>query len=190
MAANLSNAYAGAPPARHMGTRVASGVLGVAALAVGVVLVVHPETAAHTLAILVGVGFVLGGLLEIAVGWNSGHRGSALFLGALLVVAGVLAISWSGVTLWTLALITGLSLILHGIARIALAVVARAEIPGWGWLAFVGVVNVLVGVLAIAWPQATVLVLSLLLGIQVALLGLLLLAIAFTGPGARSAAAG
>ena len=98
------------------------------------------------------------------------------------MIGGVLAAAWPKVTLWTLALIVGLSLIVHGIVRIAIATTARDEIPGWGWLAFAGVVNVLLGVLAIAWPQATVLVLSLILGTQIALFGLLLLVAAFLRP--------
>jgi uncharacterized membrane protein HdeD (DUF308 family) len=179
MAAHASSPFAGTAPARHTGARVAVGLLGLAALVVGVVLLFHPVAAAHALALLVGLGFVLAGLLEMASGWASGHRVATLALGALLVVAGILAATWPRLTLATLALITGLSLIAHGVARIGLAVVARAEVQRWGWLAAVGVVNVLVGVLALAWPKATVLVLSLVLGIQVAVFGLVLLAAAF-----------
>jgi uncharacterized membrane protein HdeD (DUF308 family) len=182
MAANVSSPYAGAPPARHTGVRVAAGVLGLAALVLGIVLLFHPVSAAHALALLIGLGFVLAGLLEVAAGWSSGHRVAALLVGALLVVGGVLAAVWPHVTLWALALIVGLSLIAHGIVRIALATTLRGEVPGWGWLAFAGVVNVLVGVLAIAWPQASVLVLSLVVGIQIALFGVLLLAAAFLHP--------
>ena len=188
MAANVSSPYVGAPPARHTGLRVAVGVLGLAALVVGIVLLVHPVTAAHALALLVGLAFVVAGLLEVAVGWTSGRRIATLVLGALLVVAGILAAAWPGATLWTLVLITGLSLVVHGIARIALAVVARAETPGWGWLATAGAVNVLVGVLAVAWPEATVFVLSLVLGIQVAVFGLVLLGAAFVGSGSGASA--
>lgn len=179
MAANVSSSYAGAPPSRHTGVRVAAGLLGLAALVLGVVLLFHPVGAAHALAVLIGAGFVVAGLLEAAVAWAAGSRGSALAVGALLVIGGVLAIAWPTVTLWTLALIVGLSLIVHGVVRIALATTARAETPGWGWLAGAGVLNVLVGVLAIAWPQATVLVLSLILGIQIAVFGLLLLCASF-----------
>jgi uncharacterized membrane protein HdeD (DUF308 family) len=186
MTADVSSPYASAPPARHTGLRVAAGALGLAVLALGIVLLFHPTAAAHTLAVLVGISFVVAGLLEIAVGWGSGQRGATLAVGVLLVIGGVLAAVWPGVTLWILVLITGLSLVLHGIARIAVATSARAEIPGWGWLAAAGVVNVLVGVLAIAWPKATVLVLSVVLGIQIALFGLLLLAVAFL-PTDRSA---
>jgi uncharacterized membrane protein HdeD (DUF308 family) len=182
MAANVSSPYAGAPPARHTGARVAAGLLGLGALVVGIVLLFHPVTAAHGLALLVGLGFVLAGLLEVAAGWSSGHRVAVLVLGAVLVVAGILAAAWPGVTLRVLVLIAGLSLIGHGLAQLGLAVAARREIPTWGWMAFAGAVNLLVGALAIAWPQATVLVLCLVLGIQVAVLGLVLLVAAFLHP--------
>ena len=95
---------------------------------------------------------------------------------------------WPGITLFTLALITGLSLIIHGCARVGLAVIARHEIPGWGWLALAGAVHVVFGVLAIAWPEATVLVLSLILGAQIAAFGVLLLVFAFTQSGSRASA--
>jgi uncharacterized membrane protein HdeD (DUF308 family) len=83
----------------------------------------------------------------------------------------VLAAAWPGVTLFTVALVIGLSLVVHGAVRVGIAVVERREIPSWGWLALLGAVNVVVGVLAIAWPRATVLVLSVVLGLQIVLLG-------------------
>ena len=187
MTANVSRPYAGVPHSRHTGARVAVGLLGVATLVVGVVLLFNPVAAARSLALLVGLAFVIGGMLEIAVGWDAEkRRGASFVLGAILVIGGVLAAVWPGVTLFTLALITGLSLIVHGAARVGLAVVGREEIPGWGWLVLAGAVNVVIGVLAIAWPEATVLVLCLILGAQVAVFGLLLLVAAFWHTGARA----
>jgi uncharacterized membrane protein HdeD (DUF308 family) len=188
MTANVSSPYAGAPPAHHTALRVAVGVLGLAVLVVGVVLLFHPVTAAHALALLIGLGFVLAGLLEMAVGWAAGHPVTSLVLGGMLVVGGILAVAWPGVTLKVLVVLTGLSLIVHGIARIALAVAARREVPGWGWLAAAGTVNLLVGVLALAWPEATLFVLSFVLGIQIALFGLVLLGAAFVGSRPSAAA--
>jgi uncharacterized membrane protein HdeD (DUF308 family) len=187
MTANVSGMYAGATPSKHTGTRVLVGALGVAALVIGVVLLFNPVAAARTLALLLGLALVIGGLLEIAVGWDTGPRRWASFvLGAILVLGGVLVALWPGVTLWTLALIVGLSLIVHGAARVGLALVERHEIPGWGWLALAGAVNVVIGVLAIAWPEATVLVLSLILGAQIAAFGVLLVVSAFIHTDARA----
>jgi uncharacterized membrane protein HdeD (DUF308 family) len=188
MAANVSSPYTDATPSKHTGMRVATGVLGLAALVIGVVLLFDPVAAAHTLALLIGLALVIGGLLEIAVGWDSGRRMASVVLGAVLVIGGILAAVWPGATLFTVAFITGLSLIVHGAVRVGVAIVARHEIPSWGWLALAGAVNVVVGVVAIAWPQATVFVLSFVLGLQIAVFGLLLLCAAFLRPGARTGA--
>jgi uncharacterized membrane protein HdeD (DUF308 family) len=177
----------GASPARHTGRRVAVGLLGVAALVVGVVLLFDPVAAARTLALLLGLSLVIGGLLEVAVGWDARtRRGISIALGAVLVVGGLLAVVWPGITLFALALITGTSLIIHGAGRVGTALLARQEVTGWGWLVLAGAVNVVLGVLAVAWPQATVLVLSLVLGAQIAAFGVLLLAFAFRPAGTRA----
>jgi uncharacterized membrane protein HdeD (DUF308 family) len=180
MTAEVSNPYSGAPPQRYSGAgRAVVAVLGILAILAGVFLLFHPYSAARTLALLVGLALVLGGCLEFAEGWGSDRRWGSLVLGAILVVGGLLAAFWPSVTLWTIAVITGLSLILHGIGRLALAVVARHQIPNWGWLALAGAVNILIGVLALVWPEATVLVLSLLLGAQVLIFGVILTVAAF-----------
>ena len=182
MTAGVSRPYSGSPPARHAGIgRAAAGVLGVAAVVVGVILLFNPYAAAHTLALLIGLALVIGGALEIAVGWESDRRWLAILPGLVLVAGGVIAAFWPQATLWVLALVIGLSLLLHGIGRIALAFLERAEIPGWGWLVLAGAFNVLIGVLALAWPQATIVVLSLILGAQIIVFGICLVVVAFSG---------
>jgi uncharacterized membrane protein HdeD (DUF308 family) len=182
MTADVSGSYSGAAPVKRSGLgRTVMAAFGAAAVLVGGVLLFNPFAAARTLALLVGLALVISGCLELALGWDSGRRGPAILLGAVLVVGGLLAAFWPGVTLWTMALLTGFSLLLHGIARTALAVAGRGEIPGWGWLALAGVLNIVVGILALVWPGATVLVLSLVLGLQVVVFGVLLLVAAFSG---------
>jgi amphi-Trp domain-containing protein len=57
---------------------------------------------------------------------------------------------------------------------------ARSEVPGWGWLASASVVNVVAGIAALVWPDATVFILSLILGFNVLTFGVCLLVVAFT----------
>src|SRR3954454_15249784 len=185
MTASVSSPQAGAGPAKHTGLRVTVGILGLATVVLGIVLLFNPVAAARTLALLMGFALILGGLLEIAAGWDTSRRTASAVLGGVLAVGGLLAIFWPGVMLWTIALITGLSLIIHGIGRVGVAVTAREEIPGWGWLALAGGLGVILGVVAVAWPEATVLVLSLILGAQITVFGLLLLVAAFWHPAAR-----
>jgi uncharacterized membrane protein HdeD (DUF308 family) len=158
------------------------GLFGGAAIIVGGVLLANPVAAARTLALLLGLSLVVGGCLEIALGWDTDRRVLTTVLGAVLVVGGLLSAFWPDVTLWTLAVLTGVSLLVHGIGRIVVALLERAEITGWGWLALAGAVNVVVGIMVLTWPEATVLVLCLLLGAQILVFGVLVLIAAFVGP--------
>jgi uncharacterized membrane protein HdeD (DUF308 family) len=182
MTADVSSSYSGAPTTGHSGlARTGMALFGGAAVIVGGILLFNPFAAVRTLALLIGLALVIGGCLEIALGWESGRRASAILLGAVLIAGGLLAAFWPEATVWTLAVLTGVSLLAHGLARMVLAFAARAEIPGWGWLALAGAVNVVIGILALAWPEATVRILSLILGLQVLAFGVLVLVAAFSG---------
>ncbi len=190
MTAGVSPSYAGAPPARHSGaTRTGMAVLGIAALAVGVILLTNPYAAVRTLALLLGLTLVIGGCMELALGWDSERRAPSLILGAVLVLGGLLVAFWPEVTVWTVAVVTGVSLLVHGIGRIGLAVVGRADIPGWGWLVLAGLVNIAIGILALSWPEATVVVLSVILAVQVLVFGAFLVIAAFLPSPSRSTTA-
>ncbi|HEX6420173.1 MAG TPA: DUF308 domain-containing protein [Acidimicrobiales bacterium] len=143
--------------------------LGVASAVVGLILMLDLVAAATTLALLVALGLVLTGLTELV---SAGRYRSTLALvaGGVLVVGGVVAALWPGITLWVLAVVVGVGLIVSGVARIMGALSLRVE--GWGWLLFGGVLSVAVGLAALAWPDATVLVLGLLLGIRMLLFGI------------------
>ena len=179
MSSRMPSPYDQLTPPTPTGARVAAGVVGVVTLVVGVVLLFHPAAAAGALALLIGLGLVLAGAFEIVVEWGAGHRGASIALGGVLVVGGLVAVAWPGVTLVTLAIVVGLALIVHGVVRIGVALAARQAAPGWGWLALAGAVNVVFGVAALVWPQATVLVLSLILGVQIVLFSALMLMVAF-----------
>ena len=182
MTADVPNAYSGAPSTGHSGlARTGMAVFGGAAVLLGIFLLFNPFAAVRTLALLLGLALFIGGVMEIALASESGKRASSFVLGAILIVGGLLAAFWPEVTVWTLAVLTGLSLLLHGIGRIAVAFMARSEVPGWGWLALAGALNVVAGIVALVWPQATVVVLSLILGLQVITFGACLLVVAFTG---------
>ena len=53
------------------------------------------------------------------------------------------------------------------------------RVEGWGWLLAGGVLSVVIGFLAIAWPDVTVLALGLLLGIRMLLFGISEIAFGF-----------
>jgi uncharacterized membrane protein HdeD (DUF308 family) len=143
--------------------------LGVIAAVVGLILMLDLVAAATTLALIVALGLVVSGVAELVAAGRYQVK-LAYVAGALLIVGGVVAAVWPDITLWVLAVVVGIDLVLSGIVRSIGAFHLRVE--GWGWLLFGGVLSVVVGVMALAWPEATVLVLGLLLGLRMLLFGI------------------
>ena len=54
----------------------------------------------------------------------------------------------------------------------------------WGWILFFGIVTLLAGILTVAWPSRTVLVVAVLFGVQLFVSGIFRLVVAFTDEGA------
>jgi uncharacterized membrane protein HdeD (DUF308 family) len=81
-----------------------------------------------------------------------------LLRGICAVIFGVLTFIWPGLTLLTLVLFYGAFSLLDGAFSIAAAVKGGAPMPRW-WLALVGLLGIGVGIITLAWPQITGIVL-------------------------------
>jgi uncharacterized membrane protein HdeD (DUF308 family) len=143
--------------------------LGVLSIVVGGLLLFDLFAAVRTVALLAALGLVLTGASEL-VSAGRYHSTLGLVAGAVLVLAGVAAAAWPGITLWVLAVLAGAGLVVSGAARVVGAVMLRVE--GWGWLLVGGAASMVVGLAALAWPDATILALGILLGARMALFGL------------------
>jgi len=78
--------------------------------------------------------------------------------GVLGLVIGIIAFLFPGPTLLSLVGLFGAFLIIDGILAIAAAVREAREDKRWGYLTFEGIVGILAGLAAFAWPGITVLV--------------------------------
>lgn len=143
--------------------------LGVVAAVLGLLLVLDLFTAVATLAVLVALGLLVTGIGELL---SLGRYRPVLnaVAGVALVVGGVLALVWPDITLWALALVVGVDLVVVGVIRIVGALELRGQ--DWGWLLAGGVLSVVVGLVALVWPEATILVLGVLLGVRVLVFGI------------------
>jgi uncharacterized membrane protein HdeD (DUF308 family) len=143
-------------------------VLGVAAVVVGLILLFDLVAAVGTLAAFVAFGLIFTGLGELTAA--SRYRTVlSVAAGVLLIAAGVVALAWPDITLWALAVVTGIGLLLSGAVRLGAALGDKPD--GWGWLMVGGILSLVVGIVALAWPGATVLVLALLLGFRLVVFG-------------------
>jgi uncharacterized membrane protein HdeD (DUF308 family) len=98
--------------------------------------------------------------------------------GLCAVIFGVLAVAWPGLTLLTLALLFASYAIVSGAAAAVSAFMNRGEKGWWLWL-LIGLVGIAAGVIALAYPGLTALVLVLLMGANAIVTGVLEVSMAF-----------
>ncbi|MBO2447412.1 DUF308 domain-containing protein [Actinomadura barringtoniae] len=100
------------------GTRVLFALLGVLSVLVGVLVLRHLLQTVVVLALLLGMFWLIGGIIEFvhAVGdTGSGSRGWGIALSLLTAGAGIVLLVWPGMTLLTLTVITGIWFITWGL---------------------------------------------------------------------------
>lgn len=78
--------------------------------------------------------------------------------GVLAIIFGIMAWVWPGATVLVLVVLFGAYVLVDGIVAIG-AAIRGTDVNGRGWLAVMGVVGVIVGLVALFWPQITALAL-------------------------------
>ena len=154
--------------------------LGVVMTVVGVWLLANPFGAVRTLALLVAFGLFFTSMDELAQAERHQIRWLSYVLAAIWFATALLALLWPGVTVWVLAVIVGVGMIVGGIAESLFAARFRRELPMWGLWVVDGLFSVVIGVFALVWPHATILVLAIVLGIRVLLRGISTTAFGFS----------
>ncbi len=150
----------------YLALGIALIVLGT--LALGVPLV----TTMATVGFLGGLLILAGVLQLVGAFWSRRWSGvfSHLLMGLLYVVAGVLMVENPGRAAVELTLLIAIFLVVGGAFRIISA--ASAHYPGWGWTAFNGLVNVILGVLIWRqWPASGLWIIGLFMGIEMIFAG-------------------
>lgn len=159
--------------------RSARALVGVIAVVVGAVILVRPTTSLDGLAWLIGAGLLLAGLVEFFESREpagvTGAAGSSYWpvvRAVAWVVAGLLVWTWPGLTVRLLAGIVGVVLIVNGLLASASKIRGKATLDARVSGVALGVAEVVFGVLALAWPDITLLVVAVVFGARLILAGL------------------
>lgn len=102
-------------------------VAGVIAIIAGVALIAWPEASVKTVAVIVGLAFVISGV-SVAIAAISSHGegyGAVVGVGVVLAVIGLVFIIWPGPTVTLLMILVGLAALLFGIGAIVQALSLR-----------------------------------------------------------------
>jgi uncharacterized membrane protein HdeD (DUF308 family) len=94
-----------------------AALLGVLGVIVGAILVRHPIAGVAAVAILIGLWLLAAGVVRIAIAFaEPDNRAWRLVLGVIETIAGIVIIGSPGIGFATLALLTGISFLVNGIA--------------------------------------------------------------------------
>lgn len=153
-------------------------LVGVITVALGVLVLAWPGPSILVASVLLfGVYLVATGIAEVIFAL-SGHASAAyrvlLFIaGALSLILGVLAFRHFGQGYATLllALWIGIGFIFQGVAATATAI-GHKELPARGWTIFFGVITAIAGVIVLAWPLGSLVVLTVVAGIWLVIIGM------------------
>ncbi|QEO16263.1 hypothetical protein FLP10_14530 [Agromyces intestinalis] len=160
-------------------------VVGVVAIVLGAVILVRPTTALGVLAILIGAGLILTGILEAAGGGEHGgeHDGEhgdgartprwRLLMAAIWVVLGVAVLAWPGLTVRALAVVVAIGLIVNGVLSAVSAFRASRTVDARVAAALLGAAGIVFGLLALLWPDITLIVVAVVFGARLIIIGAL-----------------
>lgn len=147
---------------------------GVAAIALGVFVLVWPKATLHVIGVLFGVYLLVSGVFQLAGAFGShvpGHlRALGFVSGALCVLLGLICFRGAAESILLLALWIGFGWLLRGVMLTAVAL-STEGLPARGWQLFLGVVTFLGGIVLIVSPFGSIAALAVVAGIWLIVLG-------------------
>jgi uncharacterized membrane protein HdeD (DUF308 family) len=162
-------------------------ILGAVDIVLGVVILLWPKATVGVLAVLFALQLLVAGVVRLARGVlargeDTGGRIVTSVIGALFLFVGLLCLQNVMQTVTVLVLLVGLTWLVGGV--IDLVGVLSAGPPNrWtgrtAWDLLVGVVAVIAGVTVLAYPEASVKTLAVLLGAWLLVLGVVTIVSAF-----------
>jgi len=96
-----------------------AAVIGVLGIIAGILLIRHPIESVTAIALIIGIWLTGAGSLRLARAITGGRRATAIALGVVEMVAGLVLVASPGIGLKTLALLAGLSFLLNGLVLLA-----------------------------------------------------------------------
>ena len=150
---------------------------GALTLLMGIALLVWPGLSIAVAAVLFGLYLLASGIAQVvfafALDVSGGERVLLFISGGLSLVLGVLAFRYldQGYAIWLLAIWVGIGFIFQGVAETALAV-SYSELPGRGWHIFLGVISIIAGMVVLASPIDSIVVLAMVTGAWLIVIGI------------------
>lgn len=123
---------------------------GILLLVIGLLAMGSPLVAGLSFAIMLGIMLIINGISQLYFAFKSGKGLSAFVFGALTLIIGIFVASRPGAALASLTLFLAMYLIISGGFEVSMSFQFKPA-KGWGWIAFSGVISILLGIMI--WNQ-------------------------------------
>jgi uncharacterized membrane protein HdeD (DUF308 family) len=165
-------------------------IVGVVLLLMGLLAMGSPLVAGLSLAMMVGVLLIIGGIGQLIFAFKAGKQVFTIVVGILTTVIGVYMVISPDVALATLTIFLSAYLIISGIFEVLMSFQIK-PVKGWGWAMFSGVASVLLGFMIWSqFPLSGAWAIGILIGVKLFLSGLTLLMFGLAARGVASELAG
>ena len=165
------------------GSRTLALVAGLIALGAGVVVLDWPDRTVVVVARIVGIFLIVGGLAQVLDALVTHRKGTywglLLARGLIDLAVGVAAVFWPSITVWALVLLIGLELIIGGLVSLVIAFRLPNDLEQHSRFMWRGILSIIGGLILLVWPDQTVAVVAVVLGVYLVVMGLVLLFAAF-----------
>ena len=142
-------------------------------LVLGIMIMAWPSATVKVVAILFGLQLFILGIFSIVRAFTPGGEGARALLailGVLAVLVGIFVLRHLFQTVVILVLLLGVYWVIHGIIEVV-AAIDHKGMPARGLNIVMGVLSSIAGVILLAWPGPTLLVVIWVLGIWLVIYG-------------------
>ncbi len=159
---------------RHWGWVLAFGII---TLVAGIAVLAWPGRTLVVIAVLFGIQLIVAGIFRFVAAFASddlpgGARVLLALLGVLSLIIGLYAVRHALITVLALALLLGIFWVINGVVELFRALSHR-EMNHRGWTALIGALSVVAGIVVLAYPGISLLVLAVVLSIWLVILGVM-----------------
>lgn len=129
------------------------------------------------LAIVTGIFLIARGSGAIGMARNEKGSGWTVFAGFVGIVAGLVALGWPGRTLFVLAVVVGVWLVVNGVVDIVAALSDTSQ-PYWWLTLLAGLISLPLGMWSLGHPQITLAAMTIITGVWAITTGVTQIALA------------
>lgn len=151
----------------------------------GAIAIALPFYASLSVELMIAWILVLGGVVQLfksMSGFKEAGGAVSLIGGIIYIVVGGLMLVYPLRGMASLTLLLGLFFLLEGLAKIVFSFEIK-PVRNWGWLLFSGIIAlIMAGIILYGWPETSLWVIGLLVGINMIFFGCSLLALVTSLP--------